>query len=88
MTGITIETGPSDKSLPTTKAEIAEVKTDYCQAGFSAADAIKCEETDGWSLDQIGVPHAAMFVLRHPVEIPATVESSSDSNSTPAADTT
>ena len=71
LTGITIETGPSDKSLPTKKAEIAEVKTDYCQAGFSAADTIKCEETKGWSLDQIGVPHAAMFVLRHPVEIPA-----------------
>ena len=64
-------TGPSDKSLPTTKAEIAEVQTDYCQAGFSAADAIKCEETGGWALDQIGVPHTAVFVLRHPFEFPA-----------------
>lgn len=70
VSGITIDIGPSDKSLPTTKAEIAEVKTDYCQTGFSAAEAIKCEETDGWALDQIGVPHAAVFVLRHPVEVP------------------
>jgi hypothetical protein len=70
VSGITIDIGPSDKSLPTTKAEIVEVKTDYCQASFSAAEAIKCEETDGWALDQIGVPHAAIFVLRHPIEIP------------------
>ena len=70
VTGITIETGSSDKSLLATKAEIAEVKSDYCQTGFSAAAAIKCEETDGWSLDQVGVPHAAVFVLRRPIDIP------------------
>ncbi len=70
VTGITIETGSSDKSLPTTKAEIAEVRSDYCQTGFSAAAAIKCEEIDGWSLDQVGVPHAAAFVLRRPIDIP------------------
>ena len=64
VSGITIITGPGDKSLPRTKAEIADVQTDYCQDGFSAADAIKCEETGGWALDQIGVPHAALFVLR------------------------
>jgi mono/diheme cytochrome c family protein len=71
LTGITIQTGPSDKSLPTTKAEIASVTADYCQPGFAAADAIKCGEKTGWSLDQIGVPHAAVFTLRDPVALPA-----------------
>lgn len=69
VTGITIQTGPSDKSLPTTKADLASAIADYCQPGFAAADAIKCGEKAGWSLDQIGVPHAAVFTLREPVHI-------------------
>lgn len=71
LTGITVQTGAVDKSLTTAKADIASAATDYCQPGFAAADAIGCGETTGWSLDQIGVPHAAVFVLREPVEISA-----------------
>ncbi len=71
LTGITIQTGGSDKSLPMAKAEIASAAADYCRPGFAPADAIKCGETTGWSLDQIGVPHAAVFVLREPVDIAA-----------------
>ncbi len=71
LTGITVQTGTSDKSLPTTKAELESAAADYCNSGFAVADAMKCGESTGWSLDQIGVPHAAAFVLRKPVEIAA-----------------
>src|SRR5262249_29549328 len=33
-------------------------------------DTLKCGETAGWSLDQIGVPHAAVFTLAHPTAVP------------------
>ena len=71
LTGISIQTGASDKSLPAAKAEIASAEADCCQPGFAAADAIVCRETTGWSLVRIGVPHVAVFVLRQPAETAA-----------------
>lgn len=69
LSGITIQTGPSDKSMPTAKAEIASSVADYCQSGYAVADAVRCGEATGWSLDQVGLPHAAVFELREPVLI-------------------
>jgi mono/diheme cytochrome c family protein len=70
LTGISVQVGQADKSLPLVKAEIASAQADYCESGFAAADAIPCGETAGWALDQIGVPHAAVFVLSKPLDVP------------------
>ena len=47
---------------------MASAKADYCQAGYSVADALTSSgKESGWALDQPGLPHAAVFVLAKPL---------------------
>jgi mono/diheme cytochrome c family protein len=69
VTGISVQVGKVDKSPPF-DAPIALAESDYCQSGFCTTAALKCGESAGWSLDQIGVPHAAVFTLAQPTAVP------------------
>jgi mono/diheme cytochrome c family protein len=87
VTGISVQVGKADKSPPF-DAPIALAESDYCQSGFCTTAALTCGETTGWSLDQIGVPHAAVSPWHSPRRSPKEAASSCGSNNIAAADTT
>ncbi len=67
LTGISIMLHASDGSMLPVSSKFQSVQYDYCQEGYQAKEAIECKEESGWSVNQPGVSHAAIYRLDAPI---------------------
>ncbi len=57
----------SDGSVLPVSSKFQSVEYDYCREGFEAKEAIEGKEEGGWSVNQPGVSHAAIYRLESPI---------------------